>query len=369
MGAIAELCRAFGPEYLTRFPHLPLAHRQALDAISACRSGDLGSTLYRCTDPACGHSHFVHRSCGNRHCPQCQNHKTRAWLAAQLDRKLPGPHFLITFTVPEPLREVLRRHPRVGYEALFAASSKALKTLARDPRLLGSDLPGFTGVLHTWGRALPFHPHVHYLVPGGALSPDRSRWLPARPHFFLPVRALSPIYRALFREAMRREGLLPDIDPSVWHTDWVVHCEPAGDGANALKYLARYVFRVAISDHRVVAVSPGERTVTFRYQPRDAKGHRTMTLDVFEFLRRFLQHVLPTGFVKVRHFGFLHPNCAVPLAETRRLVTEATGATLAPEESPLAPDRPLLYCADCGAALVLVRRFFPAFPPRLLDTG
>jgi hypothetical protein len=198
--------------------------------------------------------------------------------------------------------------------------------------------------------------------------------VPSRKNFLFPVRALSTVYRALFKERMGREGLLDRIEPSVWRTPWVVHCQSAGDGANALKYLARYVFRVAISDRRIVGVCPAERTVTLRYQPRDATGERTLTLDVFEFLRRYLQHVLPQGFVKIRHFGFLHPNCAVPLERTRRLVTEATGERLPPEETP-APERAPLYYPDCGAALALVRRIFPplatplAFPPALLDTG
>lgn len=264
MGAITELVRAFAPEYVERFPNLPGPHRRAIDAITACRSGELGSTLYRCTDTECGQTHFVHRSCGNRHCPQCQSHKTRGWLASQLDRKLPGPHFLVTFTLPEPLRDFVRSHPRVGYDALFAASAGALKKLARNPRFLGSDLPGFTGVLHTWGRQLQFHPHVHSIVPAGRLSADRSCWLPSRKNFLFPVRALSTVYRALFQERMGREGFLDRIDPAVWRTPWVVHCQPAGDGANALKYLARYVFRVAISDRRIVGVCPAERTVTLR---------------------------------------------------------------------------------------------------------
>lgn len=369
MGAIREIFRAFAPEYVERFPDLPPPHRRVIDAILACRSGELGSTIYRCTDPECDRTHFVHRSCGNRHCPQCQKHKTRQWLDSQLGRKLPGPHFLLTFTLPKALRPFVRSHPRVGYRALFASSSTSLQKLVRTPRFVGSNLPGATAVLHTWGRQLPFHPHVHFIVPAGGLSSDRQRWLPSRKTFFVPVRALSRVYRALFQERMRRDGLLGQIDPTVWKTDWVVHCEPAGDGVNAFKYLARYVFRVAISDPRVVAVSHPERTVTFRYRLRDEKFDRMMTLDVFEFLRRYLQHVLPSGFVKVRHFGFLHPNCSVPLDETRRLVTEATGATLPPEEPRPTAERPPLYCPDCGAALALVRRIFPAPPPMVFDTG
>jgi hypothetical protein len=365
MTTIAEVFRAFGPAYVERFPHLPTSHRRVIDAIIHCRSGHYGSTLYACSD--CGATHWIGRACGNRHCPQCQNHKTRAWLDSQLDRRLPGPYFLLTFTVPEPLRAFLRSHQRVGYGALFEASSQAIKKLARDPRHIGTDLPGFTGVLHTWGRQLPLHPHIHYLVPGGGLSPERDAWLPSREDFFLPVLALSPIYRAKFRHRMQREGLLAEIDPEVWCVDWNVHCAPVGDGEHALRYLASYVFRVAISDRRIVAFSSTKRTVTFRYRPHDADGEQTTTLDAFEFLRRFLQHVLPSGFIKVRHFGFLHPNCAVPLDHIRSLIQHATGAWLPPAPPP--PDeRPVCYCPDCGAALAYVRTVFATGPPRL-DPG
>jgi hypothetical protein len=365
MGAIAEIFRAFGPLYLERFPHLPTAHRRVMDAILQCRSGELGSTLYQCSD--CGAAHWVGRACGNRHCPQCQAHKTRQWFDTQLERRLPGPYFLLTFTVPQPLRPFLRSHPRVGYNALFHASAGALKTLARDPRHIGTDLPGFTGVLHTWGRQLPFHPHIHYLVPGGGLSPDRDRWLPSREDFYLPVRALSPIYRAKFKDRMRREGLLAKIDPQVWRIDWNVDCEPAGDGEHALGYLARYVFRVAISDPRVVGFSVPDHTVTFRYRPSEGGPEQSTALDAFEFLRRYLQHVLPSGFMKVRHFGFLNPNCAVPLEQIRSLIHRATGASLPPAPPPT-DDRPACYCPDCGAALVYVRTVLATGPP-LLDPG
>jgi hypothetical protein len=347
---------------VAQFPNLPTSHRRVIDAICQCRSGHYGSTLYACPD--CSATHWIGRACGNRHCPQCQAHKTRAWLDTQLDRRLPGPYFLLTFTVPEPLRAFLRAHQRVGYGALFEASSQALKKLARDPRHIGTDLPGFTGVLHTWGRLLPFHPHVHYVVPGGGLSPERDAWLPSRADFFLPVRALSPIYRAKFRDRMQREGLLPEIDPEVWSTDWNVHCVPVGDGEHALRYLASYVFRVALSDRRLVAFSPAEHSVTFRYRPHDADHEQTLTLDAFEFLRRFLQHVLPPGFMKVRHFGFLHPNCAVPLDHIRSLIQQATGASLPPAPPP-SDEPPVCYCPDCGAALVYVRTVFARGPPRL----
>ena len=205
MPTLADVVRTHRADYQAQHS-LSRLERQTLEALLACRSGSLGSTLYQCSD--CGQKHFVHRSCGNRHCPQCQQHKTRQWVLDQQSHQLPVPYFLLTFTVPQPLRRFLRAHKRPGYDALFQASSQALKKLARDPRLLGSDLAGLTGVLHTWGRQLQYHPHIHFLVPAGAVSPDRKHWLSTSENFFLPVQALSVIFRAKFRDAMDQAGLL-----------------------------------------------------------------------------------------------------------------------------------------------------------------
>ncbi len=214
MTTLRDICTAFAPEYLERYPHLPLAHRQVLSAIQQCQSGHDGHSLYQC--PTCGGQHRVNHSCGNRHCPQCQQHTTQQWLQQHLDKQLPGPHFLLTFTVPETLRPFIRSHQRPAYQAMFHASAMALKRLAHDERFLGTNLPGFTDVLHTWGRQLQYHPHIHSIVPGGGLSKDRAVWLPSRANFFVPVKALSPIYRAMFKEDMRQAGLLEQIDPQVW---------------------------------------------------------------------------------------------------------------------------------------------------------
>jgi hypothetical protein len=362
MTTIAEIFRAFAAEYIARFPHLPHHHRKAIEAICQCRSGALGHTVYHCAK--CGATHWIGRACGNRHCPQCQAHKTRQWLERQLDRRLPVPYFFFTFTVPQPLRAFLRAHQQVGYAALFEASAGALKKLARDPRRIGTDLPGFTGVLHTWGRQLPYHPHIHYIIPGGGLSAARDRWLSSRANFYLPAQALSPIYKAIFKERMRREGLLDHIDPQVWTVDWNIDTPPPGDGEHALRYLASYVFRVAISDRRIVSLQ--DRTLTIRYTDRDSGQERTAQFEVLEFVRRFLQHVLPTGFMKVRHFGFLNPNCSVPLDEIRRLIAEATGRKLA--ESPPKEETSPFHGPDCGGPLAYVRSVLP-FQAGLLDTG
>jgi hypothetical protein len=240
MGFLQDLFRTHGPAYLDQFgPAIPRAHKQVIAAISTCRTEAAGATLYACE--ACGQAHVVPRSCGNRHCPCCQQGKGRAWLERHQARHLPGAHFLLTFTVPEPLRAFLRRHQKAGYGALFAASAGAIKTLAADPKYIGGDIAGFFGVLHTWGRTLQYHPHIHYVVAGGALSSGDGRWHPSHPGFYLPVRALSRIFRGKFRHAIAKHGLLGEVSGEVWSQDWNVNCQAAGDGREAVAYLAHYV--------------------------------------------------------------------------------------------------------------------------------
>jgi len=351
MTTLREICTAFGPEYVERYPQLPLTHRQVLSAIQQCRSGHYGHSLYQCH--TCGGQHRVQHACGNRHCPQCQQHKTQQWLRHHLDTQVPGPHFLMTFTVPEALRPFIRSHQRPAYQALFQASSLALKRLAHDERFIGTDLPGFTGVLHTWGRQLQYHPHIHYIVPGGGLSKDRTTWLPSRANFLVPVKALSPIYRALFKEEMRQAGLLEHIDPQVWSIPWNVHSQANHHSHSAFTYLAPYVFRVAISNRRLVGLT--DRIVTFTYRKVGSTRPRTVHLDVMEFLRRFLQHVLPHGFMKVRHFGFLHASCAVPLATIRQLMGQAHPSEKPPSQRTPPPPR-VARCPTCGVPMHLITR-------------
>jgi hypothetical protein len=230
--------------------------------------------------------------------PQCQHRKSRLGLERQLERQLPGPHFMLTFTVPEALRAFLYHHQRLGYNTLFEASSQAIKALVRDPRFVGGDEAGLFGVLHTWGCQLQYHPHIHYVVPGGALSSEDGAWHAASPGFFLPVKALSKIVRAKFRDRMHRAGLLAEIPAEVWQQDWNVHCQAVPNAEASIEYLAPYVFKVAIADHRILTVEDGQ--VCFSYRKPGSTRPRTLTLDALELIRRFLQHVLPTGFMKVR---------------------------------------------------------------------
>jgi Putative transposase/Transposase zinc-binding domain len=363
MITLREICTAFAPEYLERYPTLPTAHRQVISAIQQCQSGAYGHSLSQC--PACGGQHRVNHSCGNRHCPQCQQHTTQQWLQHHLDTQLPGPHCLLTFTVPEALRPFIRSHQRPAYQALFQASSMALKQLAKDQRFIGTDLLGFTGVLHTWGRQLQYHPHIHDIVPGGGLSPDRTAWRPARTNFLVPVKALSPISRALFKEEMHHAGLLERIDPQVWTIPWNVHSQAKPHGHSAFTSLAPYVFKVALSNHRLVSLP--DRTVTFTYRKVGSARLRTAHLDVMEFLRRFLQHVLPHGFMKVRHFGFLHTSCAVPLATIRLLMGQSHPSEGRPPQRKPPPPR-VARCPTCGASMRVVMRLWTS-PRAFVDTG
>jgi hypothetical protein len=355
---ITEIFRTFGPEYLSRHPDMPVAHKKTLAAMVNCRSGVFGATVYRCE--GCGKMHVIDRSCGNRHCPQCQHHKSRQWLQAQLQKRLPGNHFLITFTVPLELRRFCRTHQDAAYDALFHASSEAIKKLALDPRFIGTDLPGFTSVLHTWGRQMHYHPHLHLIVPAGGLSQDRKSWLPSRNNFYLPVEALSRIFRAKFRDEMER--FLADIDPVVWQMEWNVNVQPAGDGTAVLKYLAPYIFRVAISNSRIVDVT--DHSVVFSYRKKGSNRLRHVTVDVMEFIRRFLQHVLPKGFMKVRHYGFMSANCSVDLARLRLLILEhlkELQSCLKDLVSPEAkPPMPKPVCPCCGGVLLYLFSLIPA---------
>jgi Putative transposase/Transposase zinc-binding domain len=368
MPTVADVVRRYGPADLERFGDtMPAAHRKVLRAIAACRTGELGTVLDRCE--GCGRMHAVGRSCGDRHGPSCQRDQAEAWLASQTDRLLPCPYFLVTFTLPSGLRDVARAHQRAVYSAPFEASSEALRTLAADPRYVATDRLGFFGVLHTWGRTLEYHPHVHYVVPGGGLSRDGDRWLASRADFLVPVRALSIVFRAKFRDLLARGGLLEGADPSVWRGDWVVHCQPAGDGRESLRYLAPYVFRVAIGDHRIVSCDDGR--VTFTYRKVGSKRQRKMTLDAQEFLRRYLQHVLPSGFAKVRHYGFLSAASGVSLDLVRWLIALWSGLTYVlrsvPDKGPAwAPGEPT--CAACGGRLVRLG-FLPAAEASAFDTS
>jgi hypothetical protein len=359
---LGEIFRQYGPAYRRKYGDgMPAEQLRVMHLIERCRTGELGHAAYHCD--ACGTDHVVPQSCGNRHCPQCQGHKARKWLEQQWAKLLPCAYFLITFTVPQELRPLVRAHPRECYPAMFAAAAATLRELARNPKHVGSDRLGFTGVLHTWGRNLSYHPHLHFLVPGGALSQDGQAWLPSRVDFFVPVKAASAVFRAKFLDALADSGLADQARQAVGDKDWVVHSQAVGDGRQALRYLAPYVFRVAISNRRLVKVEPGPDglgRVTFSYRKREDGRYRTMTVTAEEFIRRFLQHVLPSGLQKVRHFGFAHPRQKTDWQWLQMLVT----ATLNEVYELLVAAKPVPVthrprCPDCGGPLTFLG-FIPA---------
>jgi hypothetical protein len=315
---LADIFRQCGPAYRQKYAgSIPIHHLQAMQAIEACRTEALGGQVYVC--PECKQVQYSYHSCRNRHCPKCQNENAQVWLEKQQAMLLPVPHFLLTFSLPAGLRELARRQPRLIYDLLFRMSAEATQQLARDPRFVGGQV-GMVGVLHTWGRNLSYHPHVHYLVPAGGLVADGKTWLAARQKFLLPVKALSRIFRAKMRQALRKsdvEGLIP---PEAWRQSWVVHCKAVGCGQLALKYLAPYIFRVAISNRRILILE--DERVTFRYRATDTGQERLCTLADEEFIRRFLQHVLPKGFVKVRYYGFFSSGSRSRLAVIRQQLSQ-----------------------------------------------
>jgi hypothetical protein len=365
MVTLAEVFRKYGPAYVQKHAvSMPAAHRKALEVLERCRSGELGYALYRCQ--GCGTLHVVPRSCGNRHCPTCQAHKTQQWLDKQIERLLPCPYFLITFTVPQGLRSLIRSNQRVGYQAMFQAAVAALRKLAADGKFVGASQLGLLAVLHTWGRQLDYHPHIHILVPAGGLSEDGGQWRPSRAQFFVPVEALSPIYRAKMRDALEAAGLKRQVPAAVWDSDWVVHSKAVGDGQECLRYLARYVFRVAISNRRIV--SSDDQQVVFLHRKSGSRHWRRMTLDALEFIRRFLQHVLPSGFMRVRHYGFLRPNGKPSPEEIGKLIEEYYSGLVerlpAAETTPVQP--PVVTCPRCGEPMRLLR---VTVAPPVYDSG
>ncbi|MFC1888648.1 IS91 family transposase [Thermodesulfobacteriota bacterium] len=305
MPELADVFRRHGQAYLERFGDRMLpSHRRAMADIIACRTKAQGGHLFECD--RCGHHHYAYHSCRNRSCPKCHRAQTDRW-AEQRRRELPrGTYFHLVFTLPEALRPIVRAHQRTLYAVLIRAAAQALIKLASDRHYVGGKI-AIVAVLHTWTRAMAFHPHVHFLVPAGTLSDDASTWIATRKNYLVPLKALSVIFRAIFIRMARKA--LPDITipQSVWETNWVVYAKPCLNGPDKIiRYLARYVHRIAITNNRILSVD--DRNVTFRY--KDSRDHRwkTMTLPAHEFIRRFLQHVLPKGFHKVRYYGLLSPS-------------------------------------------------------------
>lgn len=293
---VAEIFRLHGADFRAQHRLGPWQLKAMAD-IEHCRTAYFGGHLEQCD--RCAHQHYSYHSCRNRHCPKCHGEQTDAWLEKHRSCLLPGGHFLLTFTLPASLRPLARSHPRQIYGLLMSRAVAALQKLARDPQWVGATMPALA-VLHTWSRAMLFHPHVHLLVPAGGLS-AQGTWVEAKhPNFLVPGYALSAIFRAKFRTALKKLGLF---DPHclAWKQKWNVHCRHAGCGQKVLEYLGRYVLRIAITNSRLEALQNGH--VTFRFRDNKTQQLRRLTLPGQQFIERFLQHILPKGFVKVRTYG------------------------------------------------------------------
>jgi hypothetical protein len=319
MVEVADIIGLHGAAYQQRFGNtLSPVQKRALRDISACRTPFFGGHVYQCDH--CRGKVFSYHSCRNRSCPKCHQDQTQRWIGKQRLRLLPCPYFLVTFTLPSELRSLARAHPKKIYGLLMKAAADALQKLAADPRYIGARI-GALAVLHTWTRAMLFHPHVHMLVTAGGLSADNSEWIDSKhPHFLVPVRALSVIFRAKFRAGLKKSGLLDDVPPAVWKKNWVVHSQHAGRGEKVLDYLGRYVFRIAITNNRLESIDNG--MVRFRYRDNRTQQTRHVTLPGVEFISRFLQHVLPRGAVKVRYYGIWSPSCRKQLDRARTMLLQ-----------------------------------------------
>jgi hypothetical protein len=373
---VADIFRAHGPAWRqAQRAHLSLGQLKVMSAIEQCRSAALGGHVLRCE--ACAHSEIAYNSCRNRHCPKCQGNAARRWLEARQADLLPVDYYHVVFTLPAPISAIAYYNKAVIYSLLFELAAETLRTIAADPKHLGARI-GATLVLHTWGSALTHHPHVHGIVPGGGLSPDGKRWVACKPGFFLPVRVLSRLFRRRFLEELAKAhragqlqffGEFTQLADATAFADWLApmrKCEwvvyakrPFAGPAAVLAYLSRYTHRVAISNRRLVALN--ERSVTFRWKDYRVKGrtrNKTMTLGADEFMRRFLLHVLPSGFHRIRHYGLIaNAERRDNLERARELLqVEAPGAQTEPQsdDRPAGSGPPTFVCPDCGAAMIVI---------------
>ena len=378
---VADIFRAYGPAWRrAQAGHLSLGQLKVMSAIERCRTAALGGHVVRCEE--CSHTQISYNSCRNRHCPKCQGAAAKEWLADRAAELLPVPYYHVVFTLPAPIADIAYQNKAAIYAILFRAAAETLLTIAADPRHLGARI-GLTAVLHTWGSALTHHPHVHCIVPGGGLSLDGTRWVSCRPGFFLPVRVLSRLFRRLVLEqlaAAHEAGRLhffgdnaPLAERPAFATylaplrtiEWVVYAKRPFAGPEAvLAYLSRYTHRVAIANSRFIACD--DTGVTFRWKDYRAKGrerHKVMTLQTDEFIRRFLIHVLPSGFHRIRHYGlFANGGRAENLARARNLLGASPTQS---EPSDTDADAWLMPpCPCCGGRMIIIETFERGSTPR-----
>jgi hypothetical protein len=373
---VADIFRAHGPGWReAQRGHLSLAQLKVMSAITQCRTAALGGHVLRCD--GCGLDQVSYNSCRNRHCPKCQSSAAKRWLEARQADLLPVEYYHVVFTLPAPIADLAYQNKAALYGLLFDIAAETLLRIAADPKHLGASI-GATLVLHTWGSALTHHPHVHGIVPGGGLAPEGTRWIACRPGFFLPVRVLSRLFRRRFLEELQRlhdggklrffgehAALANTAAFKIWlaplrQCEWVVYAKRPFAGPKAvLAYLSRYTHRVAISNSRLLAMD--ERGVTFGWKDYRAKGktrHKAMTLSPQEFMRRFLLHVLPAGFHRIRHYGLLaNSHRRDNLALARELLRATPPPPDESADAASSAPAPTFVCAHCGHAMVVVQVF------------
>jgi hypothetical protein len=376
---VADIFRAYGPAWRQeQHGHLSIGQLKVMSAIEQCRSAALGGHVLRCD--GCEHVEIAYNSCRNRHCPKCQAKAAERWLEARQADLLPVEYYHVVFTLPAPISEIAYYNKAVIYRLLFEVAADTLQTIAADPKHLGAEI-GATLVLHTWGSALTHHPHVHGIVPGGGLSPDGERWVSCRPGFFLSVRVLSRLFRRRFLDALGQAHQAGQLGFFGAHArladatafagwlaplrtcEWVVYAKrPFAGPAAVLAYLSRYTHRVAISNRRLVALD--ERGVTFRWKDYRISGrtrYKTMTLSPEEFMRRFLLHVLPGGFHRIRHYGLLaNGERREKLAKARELLgveTPGVDASLLEIDASASLVQPIFVCPCCGSPMRIIETF------------
>ena len=381
---VADIFRAHGPAWRrANAGHLSLGQLKVMSAIEHCRTAALGGHVAACQD--CAHMVISYNSCRNRHCPKCQGAAAKGWLAARQAELLPVAYYHVVFTLPAPIADIAYQNKAEIYAILFKAAAETLIAIATDPKHLGARI-GLTAVLHTWGSALTHHPHIHFVVPGGGISLDGERWVSCRPGFFLAVRVLSRLFRRLFLEkliaahqagCLRFFGDLRHLADSQAFADhlsplrkieWVVYAKPPFAGPEAvLAYLSRYTHRVAISNSRLITLDDNKVTFKWKdYRAKDGDLHKTMALPIPEFIRRFLIHVLPQGFHRIRHYGlFANGGRTENLARARELLgmpaPEAEDNHSADDTEPPALAQ---LCPHCGGPMIVVETFEPGHPPR-----
>jgi len=353
MPELADIFRACGAEYRQQYGERMLpSHKRAMRDIIRCRTKALGGEVYLCKK--CDDFRYSYHSCKNRSCPKCENNSATQWLSTQNAMLLPVQHFLVTGTLPAELRPFAHSNQKLIYGLLMRCCAGAIQKLARDPKWVGGEV-GILGVLQTWKRDMGFHPHAHFVVPGGGISPDGKRWFTAQRDYLMPEKAPAKIFRAKFRDALEEADpeLFTQVPKTAWRKNWVIDILPVGTGKTALKYLAPYIFRIAISNKRIIRFEKDQ--VTFRYQDNKGKWH-TKTLEAKVFIARFLQHVLPKRFVKVRYYGFFNPRKRHLLARVKELFN--LSAAEDHSASGFTEDR-VMRCPKCGTVMLFVSKIPP----------